>query len=117
MPLEPGGRGAELRIGDILEAIARVEQYVEGMTFERFAADKKTVDAVIRNLTVIGEASAHVPAEWCGRAPEIPWQEMRGMRNIVVHEPFGVSLEILWETVRNDLPPLAEPLRVLLAGR
>lgn len=99
-------RGWKLRIHDILEAVTAVNEYTEGMVYEDFVKDRRTVDAVIRNLIIIGEAAARVPDDVCQRHPEIPWYEMRGMRNFVVHEYFGVSDKILWETVRIDLPPL-----------
>ena len=103
------------RLDDILEAVERIRRYTKGLSFEQFAGDPKTVDAVIRNLTVIGEASRHISSDVEALAPEIPWADMRGIRNVVVHEYFGVSLPILWETVRHDLPPLVEPLERLRA--
>lgn len=84
------------------------------MDFDGFSKDRKTVDAVIRNFTVIGEASRHVPDEIVERFPSIPWQDMRDMRNIVVHEYFGVSDRILWETIHEDLSPLLSSLSELL---
>jgi uncharacterized protein with HEPN domain len=101
------------RLDDILEAIERIRCYTEGVSFEQFAADGKTVDAVIRNLTVIGEASRHIPDDVQASAPQVPWADMRGIRNVVIHEYFGVSLPILWATVQQDLPPLVEPLQRL----
>lgn len=97
------------RIEDILTAISTVRKYVAGMTYEDFVADRKTVDAVVRNLIIIGEAAVHIPEEICQSHQSIPWPDMRAMRNFVVHEYFGVSDKILWDTVQLDLPPL-EPL-------
>ena len=99
------------RINDILDAVSAVETYVTGMTYEDFVADRKTVDAVIRNLIIIGEASVHIPEEICKAHVEIPWQDMSAMRNFVVHEYFGVSDRILWDTVQIDLPPLMPDLK------
>ena len=104
------------RIADILEAIAKIEKYTRGMDLASFAADDKTVDAVVRNLVVVGEAARHIPAEIEQAHPEVPWNEMRGIRNVVVHEYFGVSVPILWETVARDLRPLVEPLRRIIAS-
>jgi uncharacterized protein with HEPN domain len=70
------------------------------------------VDAVIRNFIVIGEAAYHIPEEICWTNPEIPWSDMRSMRNFVVHEYFGVNYKILWDTIRIDLPPVV-PLETL----
>ena len=84
------------------------------MSFEDFSADQKTVDAVVRNFIVIGEAAAHMPDEVCSGHPEIPWYEMRGMRNFVVHEYFGVGDRILWDTIQNNLPPLENLLKKVI---
>ena len=110
MPL----REWKLRIEHILEALDRIGRYTQGMTFEEFAADERTIDAVVRNFTVIGEAARHVPAEVTSQYPSLPWREMWDMRNIVVHAYFGVSEQILWDTIQTDLPPLLAPLREVL---
>lgn len=101
------------RVNDILDAITTIRQYVAGMNYEDFVADRKTVDAVIRNLIIIGEAAGHIPDEICQTHPGIPWNDMRSMRNFVVHEYFGVSDKILWDTVQINLPPLTQHLQVL----
>lgn len=88
-------RDWKLRGEDILEAIARIKRYVEGMTIDDFSGDEKTIDAVIRNISVIGEAARHIAPEVRERYPQVPWAEMAGMRNIVVQECFGVSVPIL----------------------
>lgn len=108
-------RDWELRVEDILEAIARMERYVEGMTIDDFSGDEKTIDAVIRNISVIGEAARYIAPEVRERYPQVPWAEMAGMRNIVVHEYFGVSVPILWDTVKRNLPPVVALLREILA--
>ena len=97
------------RIDDILDALSAIKTYVADMSYNKFTADRKTVDAVVRNLIIIGEAAVHIPDEVCQSHRNIPWQEMRAMRNFVVHEYFGVSDNILWDTIQIDLPPL-EPL-------
>lgn len=99
------------RISDILAAVSAVEKYTAGMTYEDFVADRKTVDAVVRNLIIIGEAAVHIPEEICRLHPEIPWPDMRAMRNFVVHEYFGVSDKILWDTVQINLNPLVPLLK------
>jgi uncharacterized protein with HEPN domain len=101
-------------VQDILEAIEKILKYTQGMNFEEFERDDKTIDAVIRNFTVLGEAAGRIPQEIEGRYPELPWAEMRGMRHILVHEYFGVSLPIVWQTIQNDLPPLVPKLKALL---
>jgi uncharacterized protein with HEPN domain len=104
-------RGWLFRIADILDAVSSIGKYVASMEYKDFATDRKTVDAVIRNLITIGEAACHVPEEISQKYPEVPWIEMRAMRNLVVHEYFGVSDKILWDTIQIDLPPLVPLLK------
>lgn len=108
-------RDWKFRIQDILESVGAIEGYAAGMTFEEFVRDQRTIDAVVRRFTIIGEASNHVPERICLENPHVPWADMRAMRNFVVHEYFGVSEETLWDTMHNDLPGIKEPLRNLLA--
>jgi uncharacterized protein with HEPN domain len=107
-------RGWKIRLKDILASIEKIQVYTQSMTYEQFRADNKTVDAVIRNLEVIGEAAGHIPLEIQEKYPELAWLEMRGMRNMMVHEYFGVSLPIVWHTIKHDLQPLADGLGRIL---
>lgn len=102
------------RVEDMLAAIDAVRGYTTNMGFEDFQRDRRTVNAVVRNLITIGEAASHVPQEVSAANPQIPWTEIRAMRNFVVHEYFGVSDKILWDTVQHDLPEIIQPLRTLL---
>lgn len=104
-----------MRIGDILESISRIKKYTSGYSFNDFEEDEKTVDSVLRNLEIIGEASRHIPKNIKARYPELPWQEMNTMRNIVIHEYHGVNLRIIWTTITLDLPPLVRQLKQILA--
>ncbi|MFP4395213.1 MAG: DUF86 domain-containing protein [Anaerolineales bacterium] len=104
----------KMRIEDILESIRRIQRYTSGLTFGSFKADQKTIDAVIRNLEIVGEAARHVPDEITDRHNQLPWEEMRGMRNVLIHEYFGVSIGILWHTITHNLPPLVEQLEGIL---
>ena len=110
----PPERGWKLRISDILDAITAIQEYTAGMDLKRFTVDRKTVDAVVRNFTIIGEAATRIPEQVIAENPEIPWRDMSDMRNIVVHKYFGVSNKILWETIQSDLPPLVPLLQKLL---
>ncbi len=110
-------RNWRLRIEDILEAIRKTQRYVSGLSFDTFCGDDQVIDAVVRNLEVIGEAARHIPPEIELRYPDVPWGEMRGMRNVLVHEYFGVNLAILWHTVEQNLPPVIEKLEKILAGK
>ena len=107
-------RGWRLRLQDTLEAIAAIEEFIEGLTFETFSADRRTVYAVILSFIIIGEAARHIPAEIEARYPAVPWADMRDMRNVIVHEYFRWSLEIVWDTRTNNLPPLVPLLREIL---
>jgi len=107
-------RDWRFRIQDISDAIDAISAYTAGMNFEQSAADRRTVDAVIRNFTTIGEATAAMPEDVLRANPQIPWADMRAMRNFVVHQYFAVSDKILWETAQRDLPGIVEPLRRLL---
>jgi uncharacterized protein with HEPN domain len=109
-------RGCKLRIEDILQAISAIDEFTRGMTFEEFSADRKTIDAVMHNIMVIGEAAKNVPEEITHRYDGIPWDKMRAIRNVVVHVYFGIRKEILWETIRHDLPPLVPMLQECLAS-
>jgi uncharacterized protein with HEPN domain len=115
--IEGGSRDWRLRIEDMLEAIARIQRYTAGMSAADFAANELVLDAVIRNFAIIGEAAGHLPAAVTDQYPQVPWRVMSRMRNILVHQYFGVSIPILWETLQVDLPPLVEPLQRLLAER
>mgnify|MGYP006285734001 CR=1 FL=1 len=106
-------RSWEFRLQDILDAIGKIERYVEGMTYEEFIDDEKTVDAVIRQITVIGEAATHIPETKTSQSSQLPWRSIRGIRNIVVHEYFGINNHILWQTITNNLPELKRGLNEL----
>ena len=103
-------RSIELYLTDIKEAIDKIEKYVRQMTFTDFEQDSKTVDAVIRNIEVIGEAAKHIPAEVRLKPGEIPWKQIVGSRSKAIYEYFGIDLEILWKTVTEDIPKLKKQI-------
>jgi uncharacterized protein with HEPN domain len=105
-----------LRIEDILEAIAKIQRFTAGMDWQDFEQDERTIAGVLYEFVIIGEATRHVPAEIVGRYPELPWNEMRGMRNFVAHAYHGVKLKTIWETVLGDIPTLAPLLERILEG-
>ncbi len=102
---------------DIVESVNDIESFVSNMDFDTFCSDKKTINAVIRSLEVIGEASTKIPSEISDRYPSIPWKQMRGMRNKLIHEYFGIDKAILWQVATDEIPPLgpifSEMLRTL----
>ncbi|MFH1672762.1 MAG: DUF86 domain-containing protein [Pseudomonadota bacterium] len=103
-------RSWQFRIDDIIEAINKIERYTNSIDFAAWQNDEKTVDAVIRNLEVIGEASSNLPIEIQEQYEDVPWGMMKGIRNILAHEYFGIDLEIIWKTIKDDLPILKKRL-------
>lgn len=89
---------------DLLNAMTLIAEYIEGYSFTEFKRDYKTVDAVIRNFEIIGEASKNLPVELKMKYAEVPWSEMYLLRNKVSHEYFGVDYEIIWDIASNYLP-------------
>lgn len=110
MPPRPWHR----RIEDILGSNRAVMAHVEGMAYEQFAQDRKTVGAVAYEHGIIGEAVHHLPSETVAANPDIPWHLMRGLRNELFHEYFRVNTKTLWEVATLDLPRLLSPLTTLL---
>ena len=105
-------------LGHIAEAITRATSYLQPLPdIEAFQSNRQVQDAVVRNIQIIGEAATqinHMAPEFIAQHPELPWSEMRRMRNIVVHEYFFVDLNVVWTTVRNDLARLKQQIDNLL---
>jgi uncharacterized protein with HEPN domain len=99
-------RRVNLLLDDITDAIARIARYTTGMSFEAFAQDEKTIDAVVRNMEIIGEAANRLSDEFKEEHSEIEWYKVVGLRNRIVHEYFGIDLEIIWQILQGDLPSL-----------
>jgi uncharacterized protein with HEPN domain len=91
-----------------------VEQYTAGLEFEGFAGNEMVVDAVVRNLEIVGEAARHVPPDVQARCPEVAWRLMNDLRNVLIHAYPIVDLMTVWQVVRRDLPPTVARLRQLL---
>ncbi|MDH4153930.1 MAG: DUF86 domain-containing protein [Nitrospira sp.] len=107
-------RHVALYIKDILQNMQDAEQFIEEMTYEQFVNDKKTFNAVVRAIEVIGEAAKNVPPTIRSRYPAIPWKEMAGMRDKVTHFYFGVDREAIWLAVTERIPPLKPTLEQIL---
>lgn len=103
-------RSSRLYLADIIDAIGKILEYTKRVSYDDFCKDAKTIDAVVRNYEIIGEAAKNIPDEVKSTYPEIPWKEMTGMRNKIIHEYFGVDVDIVWETTRNVLPELKKLL-------
>ncbi|MBC2696939.1 MAG: DUF86 domain-containing protein [ANME-2 cluster archaeon] len=97
-------------VQDILDSINDVENFIDGMEFEDFIKDKKTIYSVVRAIEIIGEAAKNVPEQIRKKYPDVPWKQMAGMRDKLIHEYFGVDLEILWKTAKDDVPQLEIPV-------
>jgi hypothetical protein len=98
----------------MIAAIERIMEYASGLGLAQFQSDRKTVDAVIRNLEILGEAATRVPEEIVFNCADVPWQDIRDMRNLLAHEYFGINEEIVWETINKDLPVLIVQLKQIL---
>lgn len=93
-------------LSDILDAVRKARGFVAGMAFEDFEADSRTLFAVTRALEIVGEAAKKITPELRASCPQIPWRDMAAMRDKLTHGYFGVSPQVLWETVQHDLPDL-----------
>ncbi len=101
-------------VRDMLEAFANTQEFVEGLSYDEFVRDKKTVSAVTRELEVAGEACKQVPASVRDRYGDIPWSDIAGMRDKLIHFYFGVDMEIVWETVKSRVPQLMDLIEVVV---
>ena len=99
---------------DLLVAMTRIAEYLEGFDFDQFKKDYKTVDAVVRNFEIIGEASKKIPDHIKENNPDLPWDEMYLLRNKVSHEYFGIDYEIIWDVCINHLPENRKQIQTIL---
>ncbi|MDT7909870.1 DUF86 domain-containing protein [Thermus sp.] len=107
-------RDPRLLLEDILLACDRIMAYTQGMDREAFGNDPRTVDAVLRNLTVIGEAVKRLPMAFRESHPQIAWRKIAGFRDVVVHDYFGVDIELVWDVVRSQVPHLKAQVEKIL---
>lgn len=107
-------REASLLINDILESAAKIDIYTEGMDYKAFCNDAKTIDAVVRNFEIIGEAAGRLPIEFKDNHQAIDWNRLRGFRNRIVHDYFGIDLSIVWHIKEQYLPEIVKQLKKLL---
>ena len=99
---------------DIIDAIDAAEQFIAGLDFATFESDRKTIFAVTRAVEIIGEASKQIPAELKEQYPHMPWKDIAGMRDKMIHQYFGINLRVLWNTVNHDLTPLKVAIETML---
>ncbi len=99
-------RDVRVYLDDIRESIAKIEEYTDNVTENDFFENTQLQDSVVRRLEIIGEAVKNIPQEFKDKYPNIPWRDIAGTRNILIHEYFGVNIERVWLVVKNDLPDL-----------
>jgi uncharacterized protein with HEPN domain len=103
-----------LLLSDMLESASKIKVYTKGLNYDSFTGDDKTVDAVIRNFEIIGEAANRIDPDFKIRNPEIEWKRVRGFRNRIVHDYFGIDYEIVWSIIQDDLDNLIDQLIYIL---
>ena len=106
-------RPTDLLLNDIRESINRIAEYTGGISLEDFSKDQKSIDAVARNLEIMGEAANRLPDEFKESHSEIEWYKIVGLRHRIVHEYFGVDLQIIWRILQKDLPELQKSLSLI----
>jgi uncharacterized protein with HEPN domain len=103
-------RDWRLIVEDIIESIDKIENYTAGVTFEDFSQSSMIIDAVVRNIEIIGEAAKNVPVHEQKKLTDVPWRKITGIRNRIVHEYFNIDISIIWYIVTNELSPLKKNL-------
>lgn len=106
-------REIPLLIEDIWEAIEKIERYISEMNHDAFLKDDKTIDSVVRNLEIIGEAANRLPENFRIQHSEIEWRKIIGLRNRIVHDYFNIDVEIVWEIIQKDLPNFKSKLSLV----
>jgi uncharacterized protein with HEPN domain len=99
---------------DILDAVNDIENFVDKMSYEEFNKDRKTLNAVVRSIEIIGEASKNIPENMKAKYVELPWKQMAGMRDKLIHAYFGLDVETLWKAVKENIPPLKKSIQKIL---
>lgn len=107
-------RDPKLYLKDILAAISAIEQFVEGIDFETFKTNDMISSAVVRKFEIIGEATKNIPEEIKQKYPTIPWKDMAGMRNRLIHFYFGIKYELVWDTIKKEIPKVKQLIKKIL---
>ena len=100
-------------VSDILNSMMEIQEFTAGMDFKSFSSDRKTINAVVRSLEVMGEAAKRIPDDVREKYQEIPWKYMTGMRDKLIYEYSGVDLEIVWVVIQEEIPPLRPQIKRL----
>ncbi len=107
-------RDYKVYLDDIAQAVRKINSYVSALNQKQFSEDERTIDAVVRNLEVVGEAVKNLPDEIRKKHPEVDWKKIAGLRDILIHEYYGIDIEIIWDIITNKLPALAKQIGVML---
>jgi uncharacterized protein with HEPN domain len=106
-------RSIELLIEDLWEAVEKVERYTVGFDHDSFVQDEKTIDSVVRNFEIIGEAANKLPPEFRENHPDVQWKKILGLRHRIVHDYFDIDVEIIWQIIEKDIPALKQNLQLI----
>lgn len=112
--MSPSNRDWRLYADDIIKSCGKIRRFLEGMAYEAFVADERTLDAVVWNIEVIGEAAKKLPDEVIAKAPQVEWRKIRGMRNVLAHAYSGLDTKVVWNTATTKLDDLERAVRGLL---
>ena len=107
-------RSVKRYLQDILDAIEKIKKYTAKVDYEMFSKNEMMIDAVLMNIAIIGESVKKIPEDVKERYPDIPWKDIAGMRDKVIHDYFGVDVNIVWETIKKDVPELEQKIKVML---
>ena len=105
-----------LFLEDIRESCAKIMRYTHDLSSEQFISDEKTIDAVVRNLAIIGEGVKKLPAALRKRYPDVEWRKIAGLRDMVVHEYFGIDEDIIWDIIQNKIPTLLQAVERIMTS-
>jgi len=108
-------REHRLFLEDMRKACEKVIRFTQKFTREQFVADEKTFDAVMRDLEIIGEAAKHIPPEVRAQHPDVDWRKIAGLRDVVIHEYFGIDIELIWDIITREIPELLPRLNRMLS--
>jgi uncharacterized protein with HEPN domain len=109
-------RNLKLLLEDMLDSALKIKRYTTNLNYDSFSEDDKTIDAVVRNFEIIGEAANRITHDFRIKYPEIEWNRIRGFRNRIVHDYFGIDYEIVWTIIENDLENLIKQLEFVISN-